>query len=84
VDRSQGARAGARIVRILILDDEYRSPLGTGGCGDSVGSLEHCCRKNETCFFLPLREAVVCFARRNARVVNCGVGFLPLLGEHGG
>jgi hypothetical protein len=60
--------------------------------------------KAETCFVLPLREAVVHFARRNTRSTDAkmgcsdngnahtsiniaadfGVGFLPLLGEHGG
>jgi hypothetical protein len=62
-------------------------------------------KKAETCFVLPLREAVAHFARRNTRSTDakmgCSdngnahtsildiaadfrVGFLPLLGEHGG
>jgi hypothetical protein len=61
--------------------------------------------KAETCFVLPLREAVAHFGRRNVRstddakmgssnngnahtsivtVADSGLGFLPLLGEHGG
>jgi hypothetical protein len=52
---------------VQILDDERQEPVVAGGCerkqGESIGGLMS--EKAETCFVLPLREAVAHFARRN-------------------
>jgi hypothetical protein len=68
-ERWQGAGAEARMVQIWILDDECHGLVVAGElwrrhCGVSASLL---LEEAETCFVLPLREAVAHFARRNAR-----------------
>jgi hypothetical protein len=68
-ERSQGARAEARMVKIQILDDEHHGLAVAGGMwrkqGAAIGGLM--LEKAETCFVLPLQEAVVHFSRQNVR-----------------